>query len=718
MKRTVFIEEMSSEILLGEVGEYDSITTYTGDKAYPQLDCALVPCGFDIEAYKQFMYIWTFTVKELTIVGYTWEDFLSLMRLFKDTFKLGKRLVKTVKHRDGTVEVKYTKPYVFPVYVHNLKYEYAFMKYILTLSGETFFMDKGEKNPLYLIHDESILFIDSFKVYPMSLEEVAHSFCKTQKSHDLEYSKPRNLYDAMTLSEKELDYCVRDTQILSELMQYTFNKYVIPYGRIPFTQNQIIRSIIHANGGKEGAKNYTHLTLSQDDYLFIRDEGFRGGWCQSSEQDVEEDIRTADLTSAYFAAIMHGYYPMDKYEKPMITVTKENLDYFTDMFCCQMQIKFYNLEAKGNKLVKYDTKEKVTVRLPDGRMPKTDAERKEARESVRTTRSGRIWKAACIVVSLTEIDWEIYKEIYTWSDFDIEYILISTRGKLPEYIRKTALMLYERKAALKKSGMTGTPEYIQAKTLVSTIFGCMVKRVSESVVDGDEKSWWAKTCNLELKPQWGVYVSAHVRKTIIDMVLKLGRDRWLYSDTDSIYYIYDQYAKKLFDEYNSIMREKNKAMCEEYGLDLSLFDDLGCFDGEGKQITHFKTLGTKTYLYWYTDKKYPSGNFKLVLSGIPADDFWKSYYLSKPHDTCIVENKDKYVKEVFDFFDYDSIIYYTRHLCDYIDDETTEVINGTKIVSKSGCVISESTTKGTLSNIREVVAYEEFAENLESDDLI
>ena len=225
MKRTVFIEEMSSEILLGEVGEYDSITTYTGDKAYPQLDCALVPCGFDIEAYKQFMYIWTFTVKELTIVGYTWEDFLSLMRLFKDTFKLGKRLVKTVKHRDGTVEDKYTKPYVFPVYIHNLKYEYAFMKHILTLSGETFFMDKGKKNPLYLIHDESILFIDSLKVYNMSLEEVAHSFCKTQKSHDLDYSKPRNIYDAMTLSEKELDYCVRDTQILSELMQYTFDKY-------------------------------------------------------------------------------------------------------------------------------------------------------------------------------------------------------------------------------------------------------------------------------------------------------------------------------------------------------------------------------------------------------------------------------------------------------------------------------------------------------------
>ena len=58
------------------------------------------------------------------------------------------------------------------------------------------------------------------------------------------------------------------------------------------------------------------------------------------------------------------------------------------------------------------------------------------------------------------------------------------------------------------------------------------------------------------------------------------------------------------------------------------------------RITHFKTTGSKSYIYYYTDDDHPDGAFKLVLAGIPEDDFWYSY--DKTHKTRDVKSVFKY----------------------------------------------------------------------------
>lgn len=731
MYQTVVIDKLDIIKLKKLLHDVEFKKTYAGNKL---VWAALLPCGFDIETTRQFMYLWTFSIKSLTVIGYTWEDYNKLLTMLNEVLKLGVRTytikhrgteyTKTVKHRDGTVETKThhkndgekedkeTAPYVLPIFIHNVKFEYSYMKNEF-LFNESFFMDKKNRNPLYLINDNKFFYIDSYKVFPKSLEDVAESYCSLKKLHDLDYSIDRNTEDAKHLSKEELNYCIRDTQILVEVAEFIFEHYFIPYGRLPLTQNQIVKSIIHLEfmsmPKEDREKMISWLnkqTLTQDQHWFLREIGFRGGWNDSSLIHFKGRVGYGDADSAYFSGIMHGYYPVTKFKAPKYMPKDEiDLERFLKLKCCQMLIKFYNLESKGDKLVKYESfnLKKIIRYLPNGLRPETPKEKQIMRDSVRTYKN-KIWKASCIVVSINEIDFSIYKEVYEWEKMEILRIETSERGQLPDYVKQAALKLYKEKATMKKAGIKG-PKYKSIKTLVANIFGCMVTDVSKELLDGPENKWLAEMLDQELKAQWGCWVTSHARKALIDVVLKLGIDYWLYSDTDSVYYIYDSYSAAIIEDINREQREKNRKMCEEYGLDFDIFGNLGCWCDDGLNIIHFKTLGPKAYMYLTAEGKYV---FKM--SGVPEHFFWEAYERKYGKD-----NRKEDL--VFDFFEKNTDITYTRSVISYIDEETTEVINGMVMTSKSGSIIKKEIIKGTLGNISELCAIEANAK-LEEDSRV
>ena len=719
ISKRIFFDDLTVDILKEEAGEFEFKYTYVGDDETKNAYVALIPCGFDIEAYEQFMYIWTFTFNDLTVIGYTWEEFNVLLNMIKEALSLG-REVKHIKHRDGTKEDKLLANKILPVYIHNLRYEYSFMKHEVSFNKPSF-MDSSERNPMYLIANQSILIIDSAKVFPMKLEAVAKAYCVTQKTHDLDYTVPRNIIDAKRLSDKELNYCCCDTRILAELMRYYFENHFCVYDRLALTQNQMVKAVIKHRFNEVKDKDLVNkiksMYITQDQYLFIRDEGFRGGYCASSkgENDKNEKVGYVDLTSAYLRSILHNDFPISGYEQAEEEgeELKELIGYYCERFCCQMSIIFKSLKAKGNKLIKLESKDNVSPLLPGNKVPVTRAEKTQARKSIITNDSGRITYAECILVSLTEIDWELYNKVYEWEDFEILSLIYANKGPLPDYIKEAAIELYEKKAKLKKAGKTHSPEYFSAKTLVSNIFGAMVQRYDKYLFELTSEQFKGKTMDKILKPQWGVYVTAHVRKILIDIILEIGKEYWLYTDTDSVYFILNEHTRLVIARHNAKMKLKNALLCQKYNLDFRIFDDLGCFDDEHSNdltIYHFKTIGSKAYIYYYTDKDHPNGDYKLVLAGIPEEDFWKSYYAQYK------ELKEEYV---FAFFKNTANITFHRKKVQYVDEPTEMIINGVKCVSKSGCKIVEETINGKLTTVQEITAIEEaFNEMEDSDRLI
>lgn len=655
----MWITDLDEKTLANALGKVDYKNSYIGDTRYK---VALVPCGFDIETTHEFMYVWTCTIRDTTIFGSTWNDFRTLLDMLKKLLTIGLD--------EGHIAT------VLPIFVHNFGgFEWHFMK------SEFNFTNKFciGMNALYGIIDDSFLFLDSYRICPNKLEDLAKMYSTYRKTHDLDYHIERNTEDGKHLTAEEMEYCANDTRILSDFATHMF-EFLNKYGNLPITQNKMIKTMIdyEYNKDKETYDNMLdHLFPTKDLYAMIRRWGFRGGFCQSS---IDECDKTgyADLDSAYCSGIIHGYYPMTRYRKR----NPKLFEQYIDTHCCQMFLHFKGLESKS--FLHYELKSHTILDKTHSGLYSED---------IKCDDAGRVVSAKELYVSLTEIDYKLYKMCYSWDSVECVKLVVSERGKLPKYVIDVALELYGNKAKLKKAGLEGTQEYKREKSKPSTIFGAMCQRIYNDDLDLTDEEWYETFKGKKLLPQWGVYVTAYVRNIMVRMALSMGGAYWMYSDTDSFYYDYDDEIKELLEDYNTEQRERNKAMCEEYGLDYNIYDNLGCFDfGERKslQITRFKTFGSKAYMYEYTDSEHTDPAIKVVLGGIPKECFWESQKASG--------------KSPFDYFAPDSEITYTQ-LVPTLKTNTHAIINGEHMYCKSGIELVEKSITTNIRDMRIAIVY-------------
>ena len=695
MKRTEQ-KYVTKEDLKHIIGKYQNKNVHVASKWY---NACVVPASFDIETTEEFMYIWTFTILDTTIIGYTWAEFRELLWKLKGAMSLG----KVVEVKDDEEKTKASR--VLPVFVHNFGgFEWHFIKEEVTITDKFLKGPEIKKDPktgkikqldpdaLYAVAYGAFLFVDSYAVSNMSLDKLAKTYTTLQKSHDLDYSILRNHEDAKHLTEEEINYCCLDTQILSQFAQYFFDEYLLKYNKFPLTQNQIVNAVICGKYdelmkslSKEEKtallKEYNRDFIDQPTYRFVRTYGFRGGFCSSSGQYWKGIIGYADLDAAYTWSIIHGYFPRGNYHKGDVKSWKSYLKK-----CCQLKIRFKGLRAKEGWLL-LESKTRIIM----------------VSTNIEVSQSGKVKYAEDIIVSLTELDWKLYKKCYEWDSMEVLEVKWAERGRLPKYVIDGIIELYAKKAQLKHAGKENTPEYKRVKTLPSTVFGAMGKRVYGSDLDDLCKTdWYVKFKRAKLRPQWSVYVSAHVRYLMISMIMLLGYDYWLYTDTDSIYYIQTKETKDLFDRYNKEVRIDNKAFCDEFGYSYEDLCDLGTFDDESRhqlKIDEFITTSAKSYAYHYYDDDHPDGDYKIVMSGIPKEavfDAWKKSGLSFAEFFC-----DQY--QTVEFVRKKAVVVHN----------TQKVINGELMTCKCGVRIVDEPIKGSLRMVKNRLAIERVKEEIE-----
>lgn len=646
-------------------GLVDDNESYTIASRYSM---GIVPCGFDIETTYEFMYIWTMTINNTTIVGYTWEDFRHLLATIKKAYKLGKQ--------DG----KLTK--VIPIFVHCFAdFEYKFMRSEVNFTRE--FKINGEVYTAII--DDSFYVLDSYKICPSSLETVAKLYSKVEKLvGELDYEKERNHTDARNMSEMELKYCINDTVILKDFAKSILNEFAVGYGCIPYSQNSIIKIMLkHEFRDKYEKNKYMNLlkdiALTKEMYARVRKYGANYGWCQSSDKWVLGPVDYHDIDAAYAGAFIHDYFPMSKYRP----VPLEDWKKYLTTHCCQLVIRFYGLRAKS--FVRPATRGHVIF------------ENVHDMRNTEVSGAMKIRKCPKCVVSVNELEFYIYTLCYDWDEMEILSCDVAERGQLPDVVKRLIVKLYEPKAKMKAAGLTDTPEYGRIKSRPSTVFGCASQKMYDDDMKLSDYEWKKKILSRILPPQWGVYVASHVRFKLMRIALELGVDLWLYTDTDSLYNDSDPRAKLIFAKYNDRMRQKNEAFCEEYDLDYEIFKNLGTFDDESRKnlkIDAFSTLSEKTYLYHYTDIEHPNGAWKLVLSGCPAKAFWDAYDKEHPLDY-----DHKNVEQIIKFFKANVIVEYTKNIAVPVEN-TSRMINGELMTCKTGVRIEKRKIIGQLRMLK------------------
>lgn len=549
-----------------------------------------ITTAFDIETTliddinQSVMYIWQWQFGEdYTVIGRTWDEFLELQKRIKAVLPEDRWLV---------------------VYVHNLSYEFQFLKGIYTFTPEDVFAvasRKVVKADMWGCFE----FRCSYKLTNMSLKQftkkmrVAH---QKLSGEEFDYSQKR--YPWTELSEEELEYCINDVLGLVEAVNALMDRDGDTLQTIPLTSTGYVRrNAKRAMKNGNVHHNFVYSILPDiETYRALR-EAFRGGNTHANRYyagDIVENVHSADRSSSYPAVMCNCEFPMSVFTP--ILPKDLNRDYIARCITIRHKALLLRIGIKDLHLrdeywgCPYLSKDKC----------------RNIRKGVDTEDNGRILRAEYLETTITDVDLRIIMSEYSGEIIFLQGWYASYK-KLPQPLIDEVIKYYKDKTELK--GVSGQEIYYdKAKALLNSLYGMMAQDpVKHNLIFQQVGDWEEDTSKTDeeilgrsnekafLAYQWGVWVTAWARWAL-EQGIRLVHDTegadFVYCDTDSVKYtgVVDWSA------YNA----ERVAECKEsgaYATDPSgVTHYMGVFETEdnpetGVAYRYFKTLGAKKYAY-------------------------------------------------------------------------------------------------------------------------
>ena len=606
--------------------------------------CYNIPCAFDIEttsfyrdenknaySYAQYqelntgrktklklekvsiMYVWQFGINGYCIMGRSWNEFLQMCDVIAKTLDLSleKKLI---------------------VYIHNLSYEF---QYIRTLFDWEKVFSIDMRKPIYATTKTGIEFRCSYLLSGYSLAKLGeqlHTYHIEKMVGDLNYQLMRN--SKTPLSDKEIKYCVNDVFVVMAYIQELIEEYK-GLRNLPITKTGFVRKYCRKHclrkkdeTGKTVVNwNYTNmiqsLTISGLEEFNMLQRAFAGGFTHANGMYTDEllsDVTSYDFTSSYPTVMIAEQFPMSSGVRIDVNSTKQ-FDFLTSKFCCIFDIEFNDIYASR------------TQENP------ISSSKCFVKQHV-AENNGRVVCAKKLVMTITDVDFNIIKNFYTWKSMRVGRMYCYKRGYLPTAFVQAILHLYEKKTKLK--GVKGKEvEYLNSKEMLNSCYGMCVTNPlrDEFTYNGN----W-NTQNLSDKEKietldkyntsrnrflfypWGVFVTAYARRNLFSGIYTVGDD-YVYSDTDSIKLLNADKYKDYFKQYNERITYKLRCACKHHGISFEMCQPvtvkgitkpLGVWDFDGF-YKHFKTLGAKRYMVEETDALTVDGvsyDYSLTVSGV------------------------------------------------------------------------------------------------------
>ena len=581
-------------------------------------------CAFDIETTSFIdlnneksatMYVWMLGINGLCMIGRTWEEFIDVINAVVEILDLDEnnRVV---------------------IGIHNLGYEFQFIRHYFEWE-KVFSVDI--RKPVYAITKNGIEFRDTLILSGYKLETVGknlHTYKVKKMIGDLDYSKIRNC--KTKLYEKEIGYCINDIKIVMAYLQECIDTEG-DITKIPLTKTGYIRRYVkNACFGLDlNEKNYKkwdymtliqNLTLDPEEYRMLK-RAFCGGFTHASpfySGKICENVMSMDLTSSYPTQLCLPKFPMSKGEIHNIS-SKKDFDKSLKLYCCLFDIEIENLQSK----FMYD------AYISRSRCIQCDNP---------IISNGRVVSADRVVMTLTEQDYNIIKNVYTWDRIKIGKMYRYKRGYLPKDFVRSVLELYKSKTELKglegndKNGVPYSVTYLNRKEMLNSCYGMTVTDiVRDDIIYEDD--WREETPDLNesiekyntnkgrfLFYPWGVWTTACARTSVWSAIFNL-KDDYIYSDTDSVKFKNPEKHMEYFKKYNRIITEQLNETCKHFGFTTDYVHpknnkgeekQLGIWDFDGLYQT-FKTLGAKRYMLQYSNDHRngeSAGEYSLTVSGL------------------------------------------------------------------------------------------------------
>lgn len=455
-------------------------------------------------------------------------------------------------------------------------------------------------------YDAAVIFHWLRNVYNLELSVFTNTW-----AHPITADIPVNntifrLHDVERLVGKSAEEWAADENLTGNVIIEGMKKYREKYGslyNIPVTQaGELRRKCKKAIKSKEWMAQ-TKETIKSYDFKTYRDLvlAFAGGTMGANEFYKRMKIRNVhsfDMSSAYPGVMVSQKFPVTPWE-PCGYDQDENYRYY-------LVVKFVNVRAKTiNKFFPF-------AKCKDGRGQMDEGLALKSAEEVTLT--------------VTDVDFEIFKQTYSYESLQILECYRSRAEYLPVELIRLILADYGKKTNLKGTGRVS--EYRKAKVDCNLYYGVAVTKTITDEISFSRGEWHRdeildekdfirrRDDSLKSKPflsyQIGVWVTAYVRAIMWEIIQKL--DRFVvYFDTDCIKCL------KFSDEFenaNEKIRERIRKVAGELGLPEEDFSPkgrtIGCFEREEFAV-EFKALDIKRYAYRTED------GIVAKISGMPND---------------------------------------------------------------------------------------------------
>ena len=565
-----------------------------------------ITTAFDIETtlldnVQTIMYIWQWQFGEdTTVIGRTWEEFLDLQERINAVLPEGYWLV---------------------VYVHNLSYEFQFLKGVYHfIPSEVFAI--GSRKLLKCDMHNCFEFRCSYRLTNMSLGQFTQKMqVKHQKLSGDEFDYSEKRYPWTELTDRQLEYCINDVWGLVEAVNKLMERDGDTLQTIPLTSTGYVR-----RNAKQAMRNGIHhnfvysILPDYETYTALR-EAFRGGNTHASRfmvDDIIENVHSADRSSSYPAVICNCEFPMSVF----VPILPKDLNKEYIARCITLRHKALLLRIRIKNL---------RLKNPYWSCPYLSKDKcRKMKKVVAVYDNGRITYAEQLETTVTDIDLKIITQEY---DGEITFLQgwYATYKKLPQPLIDEVIKYYKLKTELK--GVEGMEVFYEKnKALLNALYGMMAqssikaKQIFRQIGDFDtdysliwddealtEEQKRDAVIELEkdllgkynrkafLAYQWGVWVTAHARDALergIRLVEETEGANFVYCDTDSVKYT----GSVDWSGYN----RARIAECEESGTmavdPKGVTHYMGVFETEdlpdtGYAYRYFKTLGAKKYAY-------------------------------------------------------------------------------------------------------------------------
>ena len=550
--------------------------------------------AFDIETTRlkdieqSIMYVWQWQFgDEYTVVGRTWEQFEAFQRKLKAVLE------------DS----------VLVVFVHNLSYEFQFLRGIYPFNQDEVFAIKSRKVLKCNMWD-SFEFRCSYIHSNMNLDTYTKKMGVKHKklTGTFDYEKIR--YPWTELSDEELAYCVHDVQGLVEAIEIEMehdgdNLYTFPLTSTGYVRRDAKKAMSQVNYRfvKEQLPDY-------EIYKMLR-EAFRGGNTHANRYYTNytlHNVHSADRSSSYPDVMCNCKFPISEfyrlgdigYEEVVKMIGKRQK-------ACLMRVAISGLHLTridwGCPYLSLSKCRHIENALED---------------------NGRILSADYLETTVTDIDLKIILDEYSFTDIKFYDVATARYGYLPEQLIKTICQYYHYKTELKNvSGQELL--YMKSKNKLNSLYGmCAQDPVKQSIlfIDNDFKEQNENEAELLLEYnkkaflayQWGVWVTAWARYRLEEGIQLAHGDvndpnapQFVYCDTDSVKYLGEIDLTKFNTE-----RIKDSKRSGAYATDpQGITHYMGVYEKE-HDMCEFRTMGAKKYVYRET----PDDKLVCTIAGV------------------------------------------------------------------------------------------------------